>query len=280
MLTLILALFAASGTFCTARFGFDAGAGWSAFWAIAGFLAVQAGLSFYFMRKVKADTAVVQGIIVSGGKAAEAKMRMWQFRPPGSMKEAQRIIEADMAENVRKALEETKRLDKYCPWVMMFSRQIATMKLHLHWMIKDFAAVDELMPKALILDPASYAMKMARLYMLDAKTEEIEKVYAKATARTRYNQNVIPAACMSWILVKRAEKATDPNEREALSDKAFKVLGDALKKSDNETLKRNHELLMNNRLVQFNNSGLGDQWYTLHLETPKMKTQRQRAVYR
>jgi hypothetical protein len=80
---------------------------------------------------------------------------------------------------------------------------------------------------------------------------------------------VLLNAAYSWILVKR-EKI----------DEAFKALTAALKNSDNEVLKRNHELLMNNRIAHFSNSGLGDQWYSLMLEEPKVKTQRQRAVFR
>jgi hypothetical protein len=57
-------------------------------------------------------------------------------------------------------------------------------------------------------------------------------------------------------------------------------LTEALKKSDDATLKRNHETLMNNRVAHFSNSGIGDQWYSLMLEEPKVKVQRQRSVYR
>ena len=37
---------------------------------------------------------------------------------------------------------------------------------------------------------------------------------------------------------------------------------------------------MNNKVAHFNNSGIGDQWYSLFLEEPKIKTQRPRSVYR
>ena len=65
-----------------------------------------------------------------------------------------------------------------------------------------------------------------------------------------------------------------------LIDEAFKALTAALKNSDNETLKQNHEHLMNNRVAHFSNSGLGDQWYSLLLEEPKVRQQRPRSVYR
>ena len=63
-------------------------------------------------------------------------------------------------------------------------------------------------------------------------------------------------------------------------DEAFKALTEALKNSDDATLKRNHECLMNNKVAHFSNSGIGDQWYSLFLEEPKVKMQRPRSVYR
>ena len=86
---------------------------------------------------------------------------------------------------------------------------------------------------------------------------------------TNFTANVLLAAEMSWIQVKRGD-----------ADGAFKTLTEALKKSDDATLKRNHECLMNNRVGHFSNSGLGDQWYSLLLEEPKVHVQRQRSVYR
>ncbi|MBR0197972.1 MAG: hypothetical protein IJQ34_07545 [Kiritimatiellae bacterium] len=269
MITLITAIVAGLGSFSAFHWAGDVGMGWSITWAILTFLAIQIGLGVFFMRKVKADMLFVQSIIAEAQKGVEEKMRRWQLRPPGSIQEAQRIIQEDMRVAVKKALVETSRLDKYRPWVLMVAKQVATARMHLNWMIKDFKAVDELMPKAFIIDPVSASMKMARMQMLGKSIEEIDKVYRKAVMRARYNDNVLPAACYSWILVKRGD-----------TDAAFKVLGEALKKSDNETLKRNHEALMNNRVLHFNNSGIGDQWYSLHLEEPKVKAARQRPVYR
>ena len=136
-------------------------------------------------------------------------------------------------------------------------------------MIKDFKKVDELMPKALFFDPTMTAMKLARMYMLDKPTEEIAKIYEKAVRRLRYNQNVLLAATYSWILVQRKD-----------IDGAFKALNRALEKSDNETLKANREHLANNRVAHFTNSGIGEQWYALLLEEPKIRQQRQRMQWR
>jgi hypothetical protein len=43
---------------------------------------------------------------------------------------------------------------------------------------------------------------------------------------------------------------------------------------------RNCEHLANNRITQFSNAGLGEQWYSLFLEEPKVRTQRQRQQWR
>ena len=121
----------------------------------------------------------------------------------------------------------------------------------------------------LLVDPMMTAIKIARLHMTGGDFKEIEKLYRKGVGRVRYNGNVLLAAEMSWIQVKRGD-----------ADGAFKTLTEALKKSDDATLKRNHECMMNNRVVHFSNSGLGDQWYSLLLEEPKVHVQRQRSVYR
>ena len=129
--------------------------------------------------------------------------------------------------------------------------------------------MDELLPKAFVAGPEMTAMKLARMQMRGEPVEAIRKVYDKAAKRARYNGNVLADACFSWILVKRG-----------LADEAFKTLTEALKNSDNETLKQNHEILMNNRVAHFSNAGLGDMWYSLMLEEPKVRMQRPRSVYR
>jgi len=239
------------------------------FCGIVGFAVVQGVAGFLIRKRVMRDMERVQAILANGQKQLQAKMQRWQFRPPGSIQAAQREMFADTKVFVREALAQTETLGKYRLWVPMIDRQMATAQLQLNWMIKEFDAVDALMPKAMLLDPTMAAIKMARMYMLGAKTEDIAKVYAKAVRRLRYNQNVLLAATMSWIQVKRND-----------ADGAFKTLTEALRNSDNETLKRNHEMLMNNRMPQFTNSGIGDTWYSLFLEEPKVHAQRQRSMYR
>jgi hypothetical protein len=269
MLTLVIAFSAAAGSFAASYFAADWALGWSLFLGFLSFGAVQGVAGVFIRKRVQADMERVQAILADGQRKLQAKMQRWQLRPPGSVQAAQKEMFDDTKVFVRAALAETESLRRYRLWVPLIDRQMATAQFQLNWMIKEFAVVDKLMPKALFLDPTMSAMKMARLYMRGTPTEEIGKVYHKAVRRLRYNQNVVLAALWSWILIQRQDV-----------DGAFKALTDALKKSDNETLKRNHELLMNNRVAHFSNSGLGDQWYALFLEEPRVKTQRQHIVRR
>ena len=269
MITLILAIAVGCGGFCCAYFAADAGVGWSIFWGVLSFGVFQGVFGFLIQKKVKAEMEKVQTILMAGQKRLQQKMQRWQMRPPGSVQAAQRELFEDTKIFVREALAQTETLRKFKLWVPMMERQIATAKFQLNWMIKDFKAVDALMPKALFLDPTMTAMKIARLYMTGGDLKEMKKLYTKGVSRVRYNGNVLLAAEMSWIEVQKGDV-----------DAAFKTLTEALKKSDDATLKRNHECLMNNRPAHFSNSGIGDPWYSLLLEEPKVHTQRPRSVYR
>lgn len=269
MITVIFSIVVGCGGFAVAHWGADAGTGWCIFWGILSFGVCQGVTGFLVQRKVKAEMEKVQAILMAGQKKLQTKMQRWQMRPPGSVQAAQREIFNDTKIFVREALAQTEELRRFKLFVPMMERQIATAQFQLNWMVKDFKAVDKLMPKALFLEPTMVAMKLARMYMTDGNLAEMQKLYNKGVARVRYNGNVLLAATMSWILVQKGDV-----------DGAFKTLTEALKKSDDATLKRNHECLMNNRVGHFSNSGIGDQWYSLLLEEPKIHTQRQHPVYR
>lgn len=269
MIIFAIAVLAGALAYLGAFYGLDFGRGWSVFAGAAALLVAQMGLGFVLQRKVKADMAKVQRILEAGQRKLKEKTQRWQTRPPSSMKAAQKEMFEDTKVFVREAIAETETLRKYRFWVPLIDRQIATAQLQLNWMIKEFKTVDRLMPKAMVVDPAMAAIKMAHLYMNGAGLDEIAKVYRKAVRRSGYNGNVLVAAAMSWMQVQRQD-----------FDGAFKTLTEALKKSDDATLKRNHELLMNNKTAHFSNSGLGDQWYSLYLEEPKYRNPRQHIQYR
>lgn len=266
---MLISAAAACGGFAFAYFLLGLGLGWSVTLGVALFIASQIVSGMIVRKRITAVMERVQLIMADGQKKLQEKMQRWQMRPPGSVQAAQKEIADDTRVFVREALAATEELGRFRRWVPMIDRQKATAQLQLNWMIKDFRKVDELMPRALVIDPAMVAMKLARMQMTEAPLEEMRKVYEKGVRRLRYNQNVLLAGCWSWILVRRGR-----------ADEAFKALTEALRNSDDATLRTNHEHLMNNRVAHFSNSGLGDPWYSLLLEEPRIRTQRQRPVYR
>jgi hypothetical protein len=236
--------------------------GWSAFWGVLGFGVGQAGAGYLMQRRVKAAMGGVQKILEEGQRRLQMKVSQWQMRPPGSVKQAQMEIEREQRLFVERALEASKGLERFNRWAPLLSRQLASLRVQLYWMLKEFKRVDELLPQALIMDPMMAAVKIARMHM---KGEEgIEKVFRKHTARLRYGEGALLYGLYSWILVQKKDV-----------DGAHKVLIEACEKMEDETIKRNREHLANNRVGHFSNAGLGDAWYALHLEEPKVKMQRQ-----
>lgn len=266
---MVISVSVACGCGALLRFGAGCGAGWSVAGAFVAFFGLQFFAGRLFRKRMAADMQAVQSILADGQKQIQQKVQRWQIRPPGSLRAAQDELAADMRVFVDKALRETEKLSRYRLWVPLVSRQTATAQLQLHWMVKNFDKVDELMPRAILADPSLVAMKMARMYMKGEDAGAIEKFYRKSVRRARYNANVLPAACMAWILLRKNDE-----------NGAFSVLTDALGNSDDATLKSNHAHLANNRAANFSNSGLGDAWYALHLEEPKTRQPRQHRRYR
>ena len=60
------------------------------------------------------------------------------------------------------------------------------------------------------------------------------------------------------------------------TDEAFKVMAEAKKRVENEVIVRNWEALANKKPRSFSNAGLGEMWYALALEEPKMPKQQYR----
>ena len=64
--------------------------------------------------------------------------------------------------------------------------------------------------------------------------------------------------------------------RSGEKSKALAALVAAKKLSDNPTLIANYERLVNGKEKHFSNADLGELWYSLYLEEPKIKVQQQR----
>jgi len=237
---------------------------WSILWGFLVFAAGQALTSYLLQRRIKLTMSTVQVIMTEGQKRLQQKINSWQMRPPGSVKQAQQEIERDQKRIVEQALAASVKLERFNRWALMMNRQIASLRLQLYWSIKDFKKVDELLPVAFFLDPSMASIKIARMYMQNAETADIEKFFRKQTVKLRYGQGVVLYALLAWIFVQRKDISA-----------ANKLLIEASKKMENDVIKANLAHLANNRIPQFSNAALGEEWYALHLEQPKVKTQRQ-----
>ena len=246
-------------------FGADVHWGWCILWGSLGFGVCQAGTGWVLRGRVKRLMDDVQGTLMAGQKKLQAKISQWQLRPPGSIKQAQLEIEREQKGFLVKAIEQTKAFDPYYRWSPLLKRQVNTLKMQLNYQMKNFTEVDRLMPSCLFLEPMTAAMRLARMYT--RKEEGIDKFFTRQTARLRYGQGAILYALYAWIAVQR-------NDIEL----AQKTLLRAAEKMENETIKRNIEHLANNRVRQFTNAGLGDEWYALGLEEPRIKMQRSRGA--
>jgi hypothetical protein len=264
MLTILISALVGLGLGLGLFFGDLAHWGWCLLWGLLGFGACQAGAGLLLRRRIKRLMDGVQGMLATGQKRLQAKVNQWQLRPPGSLKQAQIEMEREQRGFLQQALAQTTAFDPYYRWSPLLKRQVNTLKMQLYYQMKNFAEVDRLMPTCLFLDPMTAAMRLARLYV--RKEEGLDKFFERQVARLRYGQGALLYALYAWIAVQRKD-----------IDLAHQTLVRAAAKMENETIKRNLEHLSNNRPRQFSNAGLGDEWYALGLEEPRMKTQRPRG---
>ena len=240
---------------------------WSVFIGLAAFLAVTAVISQIIRVKVKKLNDALQQIMEETRHKIMMMQNQFMRRPLGSQKTMMMALEKEQNAGIRRAIEACDAFVPYYPWSFLLDRQMNTMKMAFYYQLKDFDQVDKLMPKCLFIDPQSVCLKMARMYM---KNEEgIDKLFKKKCRSLKEPACILPYSLYAWILVKQ-EKYED----------ALKLLVECKKKTDNETIVRNWEMLANNKYKSFSNAGLGEMWYAMGLEEMKMPKQQQRIRYR
>jgi hypothetical protein len=238
------------------------GPGWGVFVGIIVMLAVQVLMGLLFRKKITAITMEIQGSIMEGQARINRKIQQFQQKP-GSVKMMQKAVEKEQAQSVRNALEMIKKLEPYKNWSLLLSKQINSMRLQFHYQLKEFDKVDELIPKALYMEPMLVAMKMVRQYKKE--DPKLEKTFNKYIKRFKGERGVILYAVYSWMLVKQGKL-----------EAAMKILSAGKEATGNEVLVQNWKNLANGKDKKFSNAGLADEWYALYLEEPKAKVAHQR----
>ena len=240
--------------------------GWAVLFGVLLFLSCNTIAGLFFKKRIKAIADEMQGTLLTLQKQVQAKTNAWRFRPPGSPKQAQIEMQKMQHVFIEKALGQSTAFEPYFKWVPLLRRQIATQRMQLHYQDRNFAEVDRLLPNCLFMDPISMAMGLARKYA--NKDPKLDEFFEKNARKLRYGQGAVFYGLYAWIAVKRGDL-----------DAAINVLLRAGKKMENETLKRNVEVLQNNKAKQFSLAGLGDEWYALGLEEPRIKMQRMPRAY-
>lgn len=262
MLTLLIALLVGCGL------GFWAhseswGWGWIAVCGIGGFFAAQLTVGLLLRGAVKRRQDRIQKILQDAQLKINKQINLFQIRPPSGMRAAQQTLEKLQNDAARAALDATADFRPLYKWNFMLKRQIAAMQGQLCFQLKEFKKADEYLEHAILADPQSIAVRMARFY----RTEDprLDKFYHAKTRRAKGESGAFLASVYAWIKLKQGD------EKAALA-----ALIAAKKDSDHPVLLENYTRLANGKAKQYSNSGFGDMWYALYLEEPKIKPQRQR----
>lgn len=237
---------------------------WSVPLGLLCFIAVQIGITLVLRRRMASVSAAVETITKQAQARMHAKLQRWRTKPVSSAKLAEAELTKDrdaMIDEIRAVLAP---LYRYRLWIPLMDRQLATMELQFAWQKKDYARVDELLPRALLIDPMLVCIRLARMWQKDATDEELLKVFRKSVRRARYDTTALLYATMAWMMVRHNN-----------IDEAFRLLNEADERNEHPVIKQNRDLLANNRVNQFSNAGFGDVWYAIGLETPKVRTARQ-----
>ncbi len=267
MLTLIISIVLGgiSSTLCQLN---GVGLGWTIGAGVLTFIAIQAAVSLLLRKKINVVNGDLQGIMLGGQKRINQKIQAFQNKPVGGMKAMQMLLEKEQNQFLQKALDFTVNLEPFCKWNILMSKQIATMRMQFYYQMKKFDKVDKilavkgLLKGVMLMDPMTVAMKMARLYK-NKDMEAVEKLFKKKSKGfSRGGKSVLLYGVYSWILVKNGEV-----------EKARETLYEGKELTSNETLAKNWEVLSNDKVKKFSNAGLGDEWYSLYLETPQQPKQ-------
>ncbi len=237
---------------------------WGIVCGIGGYILTQVVISLILRRKINALQEEIQTGMAADRERINRQLSAFQQRQPGNLNGLKQLADRLQGEVARKLLESTKRFEVFYPWSPMLGRQINAMKVQLHYQLRDYAEVDKLLPKTILVDPLSLAIKLVRLYKRE--DAELDNFYKKKCAGLKADNGAFLACVYAWIKLKQQ------NPQAALA-----ALRAASKLSDNQVLLDNLNKLANDRRKDFSNAGFGEQWYALALEEYKPKPIRQKG---
>ena len=236
---------------------------WGITCGIFGYIITQIIISLILRKKINAVQLGLQNEMNADRERINRQINMFQQRQPGNIAGLKQLAERLQSEVSRKLLQSTERFKVFYPWSPMLYKQINAMKVQLYYQLKDYAEVDRLLPKSMLLDPLSLSIKLVRLYKSEDKN--LDSFYNKKCARIKGDNGAFLASVYAWIKLKQQN-----------SQAAVAALRSARKLSDHPVLIDNLDKLLNDRKKDFSNAGFGEQWYSLALEEVKPKAIRRR----
>ena len=243
----------------------DLGPVWGVVCGVGVFLIAQVVIALLIRKKVAVVNRNLEEIMRAAQVKINRQMTVFQQRPNGNVRMMQQTLENIQHDAVMKTLEATGQFEKFYKWNWLLKKQDNTMRMQLYFQLRDFDKVDALLPKCLLADSRSLLIKLVRLYRRN--DPGLDRFYLKKCARLKGEDGALAALTYAWMKLKCGEK-----------EKALAALVDARKSSDNPTLLENHARLVNGKEKHFSNANLGDVWYSLYLEEPKVKVQQQRQT--
>ncbi|MBQ4337718.1 MAG: hypothetical protein IJC34_11060, partial [Lentisphaeria bacterium] len=179
MFTVMIAVAAGCGIMLvTSR---DLGPVWGVVCGIGTVMIVQLLIGLLIRGKVNGINRKMQQVMAEAQAKLNRKVQMFQNRPGGNVKMMQQMLEKEQFAAMRQALEISHEADRYALWSPLLKKQFNTMRMMLHFQMKEFDEVDALMPKCMFLDVRSVVTRMARMYQ--KKQDGIDKFYRKKAAR-------------------------------------------------------------------------------------------------
>jgi len=219
-------------------------------------------IGFLVRKRISKVQKELEESMQRGQQRMNRKIQQFQSKPGGNIKLMQRQIEADQKALFQEGLDFTKRLEPFKKWSLLMNRQIITMRMQFLYQLKEFEQVDEILAKSglfkgpMLMEPMMVAMKMARQYK-GKDVEGAEKTFRKRVKWFRGDRGSLLYGVMTWIWVKEGE-----------IEKARQLLLKAKEATGNEAFAHNWAQLSNDRVKNYSNAGLGEEWFALYLENP------------
>ena len=264
MLTILIALAAgiAAGFFSFQAWGIV----WGIICGLAILIIVQLLIGITVRKKIGTLQNKMQQDLALGQAKIERKLTMMQQRGNSDIKAARQMLEKEQNALVGEALEYCNRFDAYNKWSPMLPRQINTMRFAFYYQMKNFKAADAISSKCMFFDAHSISMQLVRLYKNN--DPGLEKFFRAKIRRLRGDNMVLPYCTYAWILLRTGNE-----------EAAVKLMVEAHAKSTHPVITENWERLVNGKARQFNVSALGEAWYSLYLEEPKIQKARMGRQY-